>query len=129
MLQCKYRGQINLAVLSLIEDGNMTRLMNKWWFDRTECPNNEKQDAHNELSLSNVAGIFFILIGGLLVALIVALFEFCMTSRTGSAETPVQKAPTMSTATLKSKAELSIQGSRDYDNGRGGVSGNCLNVR
>lgn len=106
----------------------MTRLMNKWWFDRTECPNNDKQDAHNELSLSNVAGIFYILIVGLCVALCVAFIEYLVSNMCKKSEAPLQKAPTMSTATLKSKAELSIQGGRDYDNGRGGVSGNCLNV-
>lgn len=101
----------------------MTRLKNKWWFDRTECKNSEKQDAHNELSLSNVAGIFFILIVGLVVALVVALFEFCMSRRKDPPlDATVPKIPTMSTATLKSKAELTIQGSRDYDNGRGSVS-------
>lgn len=117
-----HRENINLAVLALIEDGNMTRLKNKWWFDRNECTNSDKQDAHNELSLSNVAGIFFILIVGLVVALIVALVEFCMSRRKAAAEAAVPKAPTMSTATLKSKAELTIQGGRDYDNGRSGVS-------
>lgn len=67
-----------MAVLTLIESGELTKLQNKWWFDHTECKYSDKQDAsRNELSLSNVAGIFFILIGGLLVALFVALIEFC----------------------------------------------------
>lgn len=55
------------------------KLRNKWWYDKTECHSNkDNQDtAHNELSLSNVAGIFYILIGGLLVAVFVAIVEFC----------------------------------------------------
>lgn len=111
-----------MAVLSLIENGDMTKLLNKWWYDRTECKHSDKQDAsRNELSLSNVAGIFFILIGGLLVALAVALIEFCLKSRTASSK---QNQPTkaMSTGNLKSKSKLTIQNSRDYDNGRVGVS-------
>lgn len=72
------RESINLAILTLIETGELTKLQNKWWFDYAECKRTDKQDAtRNELSLSNVAGIFFILIGGLLVALVVALIEFC----------------------------------------------------
>ncbi len=35
----------------------------------------------NELLLSNVAGIFFILVAGLIVAMFAALFEFCYNSK------------------------------------------------
>lgn len=65
------------------ENGELTKLVNRWWYDRTECRHGDKQDAsRNELSLSNVAGIFYILIGGLLLALAVALLEFCYKSHT-----------------------------------------------
>lgn len=106
----------------------MTRLLNKWWYDRTECKHSDKQDARNELSLSNVAGIFFILIGGLLVALAVALFEFCIKSRSISQSQNSQKALSVGgaggggAAAVKSKSKLTIQSGRDYDNGRVGVS-------
>lgn len=70
-------------MLSLKENGELTKLVNRWWYDRTECRHGDKQDAsRNELSLSNVAGIFYILIGGLLLALAVALLEFCYKSHT-----------------------------------------------
>lgn len=76
------RVPINLAVLSLIESGELTELFNKWWFENTDCDPTEKQEtARNELSLKNVAGIFFILIGGLILSLIVALFEFFFNKR------------------------------------------------
>lgn len=72
------------------------------------------QDAsRNELSLSNVAGIFYILIGGLLMALAVALLEFCYKSH---AEATRAKIP-LSDA-MKAKARLTIGGGRDFDNGR-----------
>lgn len=35
------------------------------------------QDSHSELALSNVAGVFYILGAGLLLAMAVALVEFC----------------------------------------------------
>lgn len=63
------------------ESGELTKLVNKWWYDRTECRQGDKQEtSRSELSLSNVAGIFYILIGGLLLALAVALIEFCYKS-------------------------------------------------
>jgi len=41
------------------------------------CP----QDKTSALSLSNVAGVFYILVGGLGLAMMVALIEFCYKSR------------------------------------------------
>ncbi|XP_057333872.1 glutamate receptor 1-like isoform X2 [Microplitis mediator] len=107
------RDKINLAVLSLIESGELAKLMNKWWFDRTECRHGDKQDARNELSLSNVAGIFYILIGGLLLALAVALVEFCYKSHTEATRAKISLSDAM-----KAKARLTIGGGRDFDNGR-----------
>ncbi|KAB0401827.1 hypothetical protein E2I00_006340 [Balaenoptera physalus] len=43
-----------------------------------------KEDKTSALSLSNVAGVFYILIGGLGLAMLVALIEFCYKSRSES---------------------------------------------
>ncbi|XP_076686024.1 glutamate receptor IB isoform X3 [Andrena cerasifolii] len=108
------RDPINLAVLSLKENGELAKLMNRWWYDRTECRHGDKQDAsRNELSLSNVAGIFYILIGGLLLALAVALLEFCYKSHTEATRAKIPLSDAM-----KAKARLTIGGGRDFDNGR-----------
>ncbi|XP_029044649.1 glutamate receptor 1 isoform X1 [Osmia bicornis bicornis] len=108
------RDPINLAVLSLKENGELTKLVNRWWYDRTECRHGDKQDAsRNELSLSNVAGIFYILIGGLLLALAVALLEFCYKSHTEATRAKIPLSDAM-----KAKARLTIGGGRDFDNGR-----------
>lgn len=70
-------------MLSLKENGELAKLVERWWYERTECRHSDKPDGtRNELSLSNVAGIFYILIGGLLLALAVALLEFCYKSHT-----------------------------------------------
>lgn len=70
-------------MLSLKENGELAKLVERWWYERTECRHGDKPDiSGNELSLSNVAGIFYILIGGLLLALAVALLEFCYKSHT-----------------------------------------------
>lgn len=76
-------------MLTLKESGELTKLTNRWWYDRTECRHGDKQDSRNELSLSNVAGIFYILIGGLLMALAVALLEFCYKSHSEAARAKV----------------------------------------
>ncbi|XP_034938822.1 glutamate receptor 1-like isoform X2 [Chelonus insularis] len=107
------RDKINLAVLALTESGALEKLRNEWWYDRAECQHREKQDARNELSLSNVAGIFYILIGGLLLALAVALLEFCYKSHTEATRAKIPLSDAM-----KAKARLTIGGGRDFDNGR-----------
>lgn len=69
--------------------------------------------SRNELSLSNVAGIFYILIGGLLIALAVALLEFCYKSHTEATRAKIPLSDAM-----KAKARLTIGVGRDIDNGR-----------
>lgn len=53
---------------------------------------NFMQDKTSALSLSNVAGVFYILIGGLGLAMLVALVEFCYKSRTESRRMKVSTA-------------------------------------
>ena len=69
--------------------------------------------SRNELSLSNIAGIFCILIGGLFVALAAALFEFCYKSHTEATRAKISLGDAM-----KAKARLTIGVGRDSDNGR-----------
>ncbi|XP_038652108.1 glutamate receptor 1a isoform X2 [Scyliorhinus canicula] len=78
------RNRVNLAVLKLSEQGILDKLKNKWWYDKGECGSKDSssKDKTSALSLSNVAGVFYILIGGLGLAMLVALVEFCYKSRT-----------------------------------------------
>ncbi|NP_001427328.1 glutamate receptor 4 isoform 12 [Homo sapiens] len=71
-----------------------------------------RKDKTSALSLSNVAGVFYILVGGLGLAMLVALIEFCYKSR---AEAKRMKL-TFSEA-IRNKARLSITGSVG-ENGR-----------
>ncbi|KTG45246.1 hypothetical protein cypCar_00027280, partial [Cyprinus carpio] len=77
---------VNLAVLKLSEQAVLDKLKNKWWYDKGECGSKDsgRKDKTSALSLSNVAGVFYILIGGLGLAMLVALVEFCYKSRTES---------------------------------------------
>ncbi|XP_063303920.1 glutamate receptor 1 isoform X1 [Pelobates fuscus] len=80
------RGAVNLAVLKLSEQGVLDKLKSKWWYDKGECGSKDSgsKDKTSALSLSNVAGVFYILIGGLGLAMLVALIEFCYKSRSES---------------------------------------------
>ncbi|XP_046694783.1 glutamate receptor 3a isoform X11 [Silurus meridionalis] len=77
------RTPVNLAVLKLSEQGILDKLKNKWWYDKGECGTKDSgsKDKTSALSLSNVAGVFYILVGGLGLAMTVALVEFCYKSR------------------------------------------------
>uniref|UniRef100_A0A3Q2R1E9 Glutamate receptor n=1 Tax=Fundulus heteroclitus TaxID=8078 RepID=A0A3Q2R1E9_FUNHE len=86
------RIPVNLAVLKLNEQAVLDKLKNKWWYDKGECGSNDaaRKDKTSALSLSNVAGVFYILIGGLGLAMLVALVEFCYKSRTESRRMKVE---------------------------------------
>ncbi|XP_004708787.1 glutamate receptor 2 isoform X7 [Echinops telfairi] len=105
---------VNLAVLKLSEQGVLDKLKNKWWYDKGECgaKDSGSKEKTSALSLSNVAGVFYILVGGLGLAMLVALIEFCYKSR---AEAKRMKM-TLSDA-MRNKARLSITGSAG-ENGR-----------
>uniref|UniRef100_A0A7N6A969 Glutamate receptor n=1 Tax=Anabas testudineus TaxID=64144 RepID=A0A7N6A969_ANATE len=75
------RIPVNLAVLKLNEQAVLDKLKNKWWYDKGECGHKDSGRKTSALSLSNVAGVFYILIGGLGLAMLVALVEFCYKSR------------------------------------------------
>lgn len=121
-------------MLSLKENGELLKLRNKWWYDKTECsPNVDSQETStpNELSLSNVAGIYYILIGGLLLAVIVAILEFffCRSKGTRRKSPPpngnvavagmlgssTYQRDSLSDAIMQSQAKLAMQAGSEYD--------------
>ncbi|XP_059057646.1 glutamate receptor 1-like [Achroia grisella] len=96
----KLRDGINLALQSLKNDGEIQKLVRKW-FTKSECDLNEPYIRGTELSLNQVAGLFYVLMVGLAVALCVALLEFCHHGRTEAARSNIP----LGTA-LKSKARM-----------------------
>ncbi|XP_031752085.1 glutamate receptor 2 isoform X3 [Xenopus tropicalis] len=105
---------INLAVLKLSEQGVLDKLKNKWWYDKGECgaKDSGSKEKTSALSLSNVAGVFYILVGGLGLAMLVALIEFCYKSRAEAKRMKIYLSDVM-----RNKARLSITGSTG-ENGR-----------
>ena len=53
------------------------------------------QEKTSALSLSNVAGVFYILVGGLGLAMLVALVEFCYKSRAEAKRLKVAKSDSL----------------------------------
>ncbi|XP_056009393.1 glutamate receptor 2-like [Ostrea edulis] len=75
-LNSPLRDELNLVVLELKEDGTLHRLKRRWWHDKSQCaPDNQETSGKRSLPLSNVAGVFYILIGGLVLAVLFGAFE------------------------------------------------------
>ncbi|XP_064610198.1 glutamate receptor-like isoform X2 [Liolophura sinensis] len=94
------KAELNREVLKLRESGELWRLQQKWWYDRGKCGSvdgkeSKKQDA---LTLSNVSGVFHILIGGLGLAMMTALVEYLFQAKLRP---------------KKTKASVEINSSRD----------------
>ncbi|GFS00798.1 glutamate receptor [Elysia marginata] len=71
------KDRINYVSLKLKEDGTLHRLKQRWWEEKGGCgvDTGNKESKKKSLSLSNVAGVFLLLIGGLVIAIGVGLVE------------------------------------------------------
>ena len=58
---------------------NAHRLENRWWYESSECKGNQNsqdvKEMQTSLTIDNVEGIFYILIGGLCCSIIVAIID------------------------------------------------------
>ncbi|PWA14617.1 hypothetical protein CCH79_00017595, partial [Gambusia affinis] len=117
---------VNLAVLKLNEQAFLDKLKNKWWYDKGECGHKDsgRKDKTSALSLSNVAGVFYILIGGLGLAMLVALAEFCYKSRIESRRMKELIDAAMMTTSLRGMA--GGVGGDAVATGRGGENGRVV---
>ncbi|XP_071786751.1 glutamate receptor 4-like [Asterias amurensis] len=101
----KFSDDLTLAILQLREEGVLDALQKRWWFDKGECHEANSDASSNALSLSNVAGVFYILVGGLSMALFSAIIEFYWKSRSQS-----RKQKTSLAAAMRAKVRLSVTG-------------------
>ena len=78
-----YRDKISDAILILQEKGRIQMMYNKWWKNSGTCSHDDKKkdSKASSLGVENVGGIFVVLLGGLALAVIVAVFEFMWNSR------------------------------------------------
>lgn len=112
-----------------MESGELTKLQNKWWHEQAKCSTTKKTHelyGSDGLALNNLAGIFFVLIVGLILSLFVATIEFCFKQHDPMKQHQKFKTKPVATATamntLQGKPKLTIQEQRDFDNGRVTVS-------
>ncbi|XP_077977877.1 glutamate receptor ionotropic, kainate 2-like [Glandiceps talaboti] len=80
-LGAKYRDSVTEAILQLQEQGTIQKFKKKWWFSEGKCDTKDKKQEANALGFENIGGIFFVLIGGLVLGVICALGEFVWKSR------------------------------------------------
>ncbi|KAL4229778.1 Glutamate receptor 2 [Mactra antiquata] len=79
------RNDVNIAVLLMRERGDLLKLEQKWWYSKGECAGADGGDkGKNALNLSNVSGIFHILIGGLVVAMFMSLTHIAFHAKVSS---------------------------------------------
>ena len=59
------------AILRLRENQELAKLYKEWWFEKGECIQNGDQQTSEPLALVNLSGVFYILIGGMILSIII----------------------------------------------------------
>ncbi|KAK7863969.1 hypothetical protein R5R35_000081 [Gryllus longicercus] len=82
-----YRKMINWAILKLQQAGELKVLKNRWWVENVPdgCAGQEVDDSaasdSPDLDLTNVGGVFLVLVFGCIAAFLVAILEFLWNCR------------------------------------------------
>ncbi|XP_032687000.1 glutamate receptor ionotropic, kainate 2-like [Odontomachus brunneus] len=79
-----WRDKISLAILELQEKGVIQILYDKWWKNTGDVCNRDdknKESKANALGVENIGGVFVVLLCGLVLAILVAILEFCWNSK------------------------------------------------
>ncbi|GLG96202.1 Glutamate receptor 1 [Gryllus bimaculatus] len=82
-----YRKMINWAILKLQQAGELKVLKNRWWVENVPdgCAGQEEDDSaasdSPDLDLTNVGGVFLVLVFGCIAAFLVAILEFLWNCR------------------------------------------------
>uniref|UniRef100_A0A672GL19 Glutamate receptor n=1 Tax=Salarias fasciatus TaxID=181472 RepID=A0A672GL19_SALFA len=69
-----YRDKITIAILSIMEDGRLHMLKEKWW-SGSSCLDEERRET-GPMGIQNLGGIFIVLASGLVLSVFVAIAEF-----------------------------------------------------
>lgn len=69
-----YRDKISIAILSILEDGRLHMLKEKWW-SGSSCLDEDRRDT-GPMGIQNLGGIFIVLASGLVLSVFVAIAEF-----------------------------------------------------
>ena len=104
------KTSVNQALLNLINARVPEILQKKWW--NSQCPERSGNSA-GVLTLANVVGVFFFLAGFLVLAMFIALLEFCFKTNNEA-----KKAKTTLGDAMKSKARLALAPGREIESMR-----------
>ncbi|XP_037961200.1 glutamate receptor ionotropic, kainate 2 [Teleopsis dalmanni] len=75
-LGADYRSNLSVSILQLSEKGELYNLKNKWWKKHNvTCPKFHEIN-EDELSIVELGGVFLVLGGGIVIAVILGLCEF-----------------------------------------------------
>ncbi|CAL1544185.1 unnamed protein product [Lymnaea stagnalis] len=106
------RDKLTLSILQLREDGILDELKKKWWIEKSQCPlETTSKDPDASLTLSKVAGIFYILVAGLALSVISVILEFLYKTKVDSRKQNISFG-----SEARSKFRLSISGHSEDDN-------------
>uniref|UniRef100_A0A672MZY8 Glutamate receptor n=1 Tax=Sinocyclocheilus grahami TaxID=75366 RepID=A0A672MZY8_SINGR len=78
-----YRDKITIAILSILEDGRLHMLKEKWW-SGSNCLEDERYET-GPMGIQNLGGIFIVLASGLVLSVFVAIGEFIYKMRKNQA--------------------------------------------
>ncbi|XP_041759595.2 glutamate receptor ionotropic, kainate 3 [Coregonus clupeaformis] len=70
-----YRDKVTIAILSILEDGRLHMLKEKWW-SGSSCLDEERRESAGPMGIQNLGGIFIVLASGLVLSVFVAIAEF-----------------------------------------------------
>ncbi|XP_059169171.1 glutamate receptor-like isoform X2 [Physella acuta] len=105
------RDKLTLSILQLREDGVLDELKKKWWIEKSQCPlETVSKDPDASLTLSKVAGIFYILVAGLALSVISVILEFLYKTKVDSRKQNISFG-----SEARSKFRLSISGHSEDD--------------
>ncbi|CAG9558745.1 unnamed protein product [Danaus chrysippus] len=118
------REGINLVIVNMKKDGVISKLWKKWLLttNKPDCDLvKDEETTITEMTLSQISGVFYVLVCGLAVALGVALLEFCQHGRAEAA-----KANVPLRAALRAKAKMATHERKTRDQERLGWNGSAF---
>ncbi|XP_058982073.1 glutamate receptor ionotropic, kainate 2 [Musca domestica] len=79
-LGADYRTNLSVSILKLSETNELYKLKKKWWKNHNVTCEDDETDPQavdgDELSLIELGGVFLVLVGGIVVAIIIGILEF-----------------------------------------------------
>nr|AAA28574.1 glutamate receptor subunit [Drosophila melanogaster] len=71
-----YRTNLSVSILQLSERGELQKMKNKWWKNHNVTCDSYHEVDGDELSIIELGGVFLVLAGGVLIGVILGIFEF-----------------------------------------------------